>query len=152
MPNYVISITSDLLEHHTTSVLGFSDFRDQIRRKWKESQSQKSPARGPPNPQHQRGTLLTAEGRGRSPQDGHQPGGFMTKTSAETPSKWNPSQYISTSEDEEKGTSADSVGRRVKFTRGKNTKDLAKATASALSEFKIPKKEKQCIKISTNYI
>ena len=65
----------------------------------------------------------------------------MTKTSAETPSKWNPSQYISTSEDEENGASADSVGRRVKFTRGKNTKELAKATASALSEFKIPKKE-----------
>ena len=64
-----------------------------------------------------------------------------SKGKAKTQSKWNPSQYISTSEDDEKNDFSDSVSKRVKFRREKNTKELAKSTADSLKGFKIPKNE-----------
>ena len=62
------------------------------------------------------------------------------KKSADVPSKWSLSQYVSSDEESDKDV-ASPVGKRTRFRRGKGTKAVAKeVTSQALSEFKIPKK------------
>ena len=62
-----------------------------------------------------------------------------TKKSAAAQSKWTPSQYISsTSEDE--SVAADSVSSRTRFRRSREIKEMAKKELEPLSNYKIPKK------------